>query len=259
MRSADDVAALRVPDPHESTPYVLEAIRLLRRELPAAVAADWIRRRAVHDGDVPRRGPRHEAVRRDQTAAVRRSRHRARAHGDVRRDRRPISRGTGAKPAPRRRCCSIPGHRCSHHARLPRVCVALRQARIRRRHTCGLARGARRSTHLLRRQCRGLARCLSGARTRPLSGWTGAWTWIVPARRWGAARRAGESRSAGAPRIHRRASNRTPRDVIRRAGPTGHIFNLGHGILPETPPDHARYLVDSRRASSRRRGRHEAA
>ena len=25
----------------------------------------------------------------------------------------------------------------------------------------------------------------------------------------------------------------------------GHIFNLGHGILPQTPPDHARLLVDS--------------
>ena len=37
VRSAADVAALRVSDPHESTPYVLEAIRLLRRELPEGV------------------------------------------------------------------------------------------------------------------------------------------------------------------------------------------------------------------------------
>jgi uroporphyrinogen decarboxylase len=43
-----------------------------------------------------------------------------------------------------------------------------------------------------------------------------------------------------------------PRDQIRRraevvlaqAGPVGHVFNLGHGILPETSPDHARHLVD---------------
>ncbi|MEM6799324.1 MAG: uroporphyrinogen decarboxylase, partial [Planctomycetota bacterium] len=44
-----------------------------------------------------------------------------------------------------------------------------------------------------------------------------------------------------------------PIDEIRRcaaevldqaAGRPGHIFNLGHGIVPQTPPDHARALVD---------------
>jgi uroporphyrinogen decarboxylase len=30
----------------------------------------------------------------------------------------------------------------------------------------------------------------------------------------------------------------------------GHIFNLGHGILPQTPPDHARLLVDTVREYS---------
>jgi uroporphyrinogen decarboxylase len=29
------------------------------------------------------------------------------------------------------------------------------------------------------------------------------------------------------------------------AGRPGHIFNLGHGILPETPVDHVRALVDA--------------
>jgi uroporphyrinogen decarboxylase len=34
------------------------------------------------------------------------------------------------------------------------------------------------------------------------------------------------------------------------AGSQGHVFNLGHGILPDTPPDHARALVDAVRELS---------
>lgn len=35
------------------------------------------------------------------------------------------------------------------------------------------------------------------------------------------------------------------RDVLRRAGDgMGHIFNLGHGVLPGTPVDHVRAVVD---------------
>jgi uroporphyrinogen decarboxylase len=37
VRTAEAVAALRVPDPVELTPYVLDAVRLLRRELPEGV------------------------------------------------------------------------------------------------------------------------------------------------------------------------------------------------------------------------------
>ncbi|MFN0061381.1 MAG: uroporphyrinogen decarboxylase [Myxococcaceae bacterium] len=32
-------------------------------------------------------------------------------------------------------------------------------------------------------------------------------------------------------------------DILKRAGPTGHIFNLGHGILPPTDPNAAEALV----------------
>ncbi len=39
---------------------------------------------------------------------------------------------------------------------------------------------------------------------------------------------------------------RRVRDILARAaGRPGHIFNLGHGILPETPVDHVRALVDA--------------
>ena len=41
-------------------------------------------------------------------------------------------------------------------------------------------------------------------------------------------------------------------EIVQRAGPTGHIFNLGHGILPPTDPEQARALVDA----VHRAGRH---
>lgn len=34
-------------------------------------------------------------------------------------------------------------------------------------------------------------------------------------------------------------------DVLARAGATGHIFNLGHGVLPQTDPEHVRVMVDA--------------
>jgi uroporphyrinogen decarboxylase len=36
----------------------------------------------------------------------------------------------------------------------------------------------------------------------------------------------------------------TAEQILQDAGPSGHIFNLGHGILPMTPVENARTLVD---------------
>jgi uroporphyrinogen decarboxylase len=51
--------------------------------------------------------------------------------------------------------------------------------------------------------------------------------------------------------VLRAARGVTGGDPEAAPGPAaGHIFNLGHGILPQTPPDHARLLVDSVREFS---------
>jgi uroporphyrinogen decarboxylase len=39
--------------------------------------------------------------------------------------------------------------------------------------------------------------------------------------------------------IERRAT-----DILKRSGRKRHVFNLGHGILPGTPPEHAQALVE---------------
>jgi uroporphyrinogen decarboxylase len=49
------------------------------------------------------------------------------------------------------------------------------------------------------------------------------------------------------------AAKRAASEILRRvAGRPGHIFNLGHGVLPETPVDNARQLVDHVHEESRR-------
>jgi uroporphyrinogen decarboxylase len=40
-------------------------------------------------------------------------------------------------------------------------------------------------------------------------------------------------------------------DIVRKAGPLGHIFNLGHGILPPTDPEAAKTMVDAVHAAGR--------
>lgn len=41
-------------------------------------------------------------------------------------------------------------------------------------------------------------------------------------------------------------------EVIRRAGPVGHIFNLGHGVQPGVDPEHVRAMVAAVREASER-------
>ncbi|MGI8615305.1 MAG: uroporphyrinogen decarboxylase family protein, partial [Actinomycetota bacterium] len=51
------------------------------------------------------------------------------------------------------------------------------------------------------------------------------------------------------------AVERKARDVLARAaGRAGHVFNLGHGVLPDTPVEHLRRLVDLVHAETERAG-----
>jgi uroporphyrinogen decarboxylase len=49
---------------------------------------------------------------------------------------------------------------------------------------------------------------------------------------------------------------RKTNEVLRQAGNRdGHIFNLGHGVLPDTPPDVLARLVDHVHAETERKPR----
>ena len=43
-------------------------------------------------------------------------------------------------------------------------------------------------------------------------------------------------------------------DIVKSAGTTGHIFNLGHGILPQTPPEAVGFVADLVHRATRRHG-----
>ena len=240
--AAADVASLRVPDPRESTPYVLEAVRLIRARARRPRAADRLCRRAVHDGDVPGRGRRLEVVRRDQAAAV----------------RRPARRRTGCSASAPTRSASLPGR--AGRRRAPQAAMLFdtwagllapgglsARSRCRTSGACSTAVreaaaariGARRAAHLLRRRRGRLAR---GAAPRSAPTVIGLdWRMDLDAARARARARRWRSRAISIRRPARFASliRQRARGVLRAArgrsgavgdatGPAvGHIFNLG--------------------------------
>ena len=96
--SRADLDRLRPLEPEADTPYVLETVRILAGEL--TVPAHRLRRRAVHRGQLPHRGPAVAHLREDQGADARRA-------GALRRAARPPRR-PGRRPRSLRRSTPAP-------------------------------------------------------------------------------------------------------------------------------------------------------
>jgi uroporphyrinogen decarboxylase len=242
IRSQADVAALRVPDPQESTSYVLEAIRLLRRELPRSVpligfaGAPFTMATYLVEG----RGTKQFAeIKRllfndpetahallstcaDTVGAYLAAQVEAGAQAAMLFDTwasllSPSDYRAFALPYVRRVFAEVTRVAAKGGLAVPRIYYA------------GNAAGWLDACQTADATVIGLDWRLDLDRARQELGDTLAVQGnLDPAVLLG---------SAAA--IRTRAA-----DVIRRAGPSGHIFNLGHGILPDTPPDHARLLVD---------------
>ena len=94
-----DVERLIVPEPEESVPFILEAVRLVREALARRAGGDRLRRRAVHGGRLPDRGQADPRVQADEGVHVRAAGGLARADGEARRRvralRRRLRRGPG--------------------------------------------------------------------------------------------------------------------------------------------------------------------
>ena len=95
IESLDDVRALRVPEPEDAVPFVLEAVRIVRESLVGGPRARRLLRRPVHRRGLSDRGEADAGVREDEGLHVRHARGLARADGAPQRDLPPLRPGQG--------------------------------------------------------------------------------------------------------------------------------------------------------------------
>ena len=230
IRTAADVARLRPLEPETDVPHVLEAIRLLRKELDVPLLG--FAGRAVHAGELPRRGRPVADARADEGADARGARDVGRADGRARRDRAAASSRAGRRPARRRCRCSTRGS-----ARSARTTTSDRVFPHMRRLFDGLADLGVPTIHF------GVGTGELLALMRRAGGDVIGVDWRTPLdvawERVGTDRgRAGQPRSGGAVgAVGGRGGESRSRCWRARPARDGHIFNLGHGVPPNTDPD----------------------
>ncbi len=157
-----------------------------------------------------------------------------------------ITCGARSTPAPRRCSCSIRGPASSRAADWTRLVRAAPRALARR--------DARRSA------CRASSSCRmrrtswrSTARSRPRrSPWIGARIWRRSGRPWVRAKALQGNLDPAILLAGPDATRRAARALLARVPARGHVVNLGHGIMPDTPLESVHVLIDDRARRERR-------
>ena len=236
---------LRVPEPEAEVPFVFETIRLVRRELAGrvpligfAAAPFTLAAYLVEGGGLAGRSSAGSAC---STAS------RPLAHACSTRSPTVTERYLDAQVRAGAQAIQIfdTWAGLASPRRLARVLAPLRAA------PGGAPAAVRRAAHLLRPERR------PSLRGHPGDGRGRGGRGLAHRARRGLAAPGAFLRAAGEPRSHRAAHRPRSGSPPRRArswppvaSTPGHVFNLGHGILPDTPVENAVALIDTVRGAS---------
>ncbi len=255
LRSRAAIEALRVPDPHECTPYVFGAIRAIRRELPPDVALigfagapftmatymveggssksfTWIKRLMWQDPDAARAllAICADTVGRYLTAQIEAGADAVMLFDTWAGILSPADHAAFAAAYAKRVFDHVTTAASGAHAAVPRIYYA------------GDVAGSMENCRTIGADVIGLDWRVSLAAARQRLGPALAVQGNLD-----------PTVLLGPPDVIRDRAEAVLRDaagaVAGGDGPArGHIFNLGHGILPDTPPDHVDVLVDAVRS-----------
>ena len=128
LRSRAAVESLQVPDPREAMPYVLDAIRAVKSELPREVPLIGFAGAPFTMATYMVEGRRIQVVLGHQGPALGTIRDGASAAGEMRRHRRRAISPRRSRRAPRRSCCSTRGPASSRRPIMPSSPPATRGA-----------------------------------------------------------------------------------------------------------------------------------